>query len=90
MTIGKKAATALLFLVVTTTASFAQPNAQAAKSTDAMTGTPEQRKACGPDVGRLCKSVDPKEGAPAYLACLVENRENLSEGCRVALDNAGQ
>jgi len=88
MATGRKAAIALLFLVG---AAFGQSGtSQPAKPPDSLTGTPEQRKACGPDVSRLCKSVDPKEGAPAYLACLVANRENLSEACRNALDSAGQ
>jgi hypothetical protein len=32
-------------------------------------GTPEQRAACGPDVGRFCKSVKPEDGPFAYRAC---------------------
>jgi hypothetical protein len=91
MAIGQRAAIGLLFLVSAAAVAFGQSGAsQPAKPPDSLTGTPEQRKACGPDVGRLCKSVDPKEGAPAYLACLVANRENLSEACRNALDSAGQ
>lgn len=44
-------------------------------------GTPEQRAACGPDVGRYCKSVKPEEGPFAYLACLQANREKLRPSC---------
>jgi hypothetical protein len=91
MATGQKVAIALWLWVGAAAVAFGQSGApQPAKPPDPLTGTPEQRKACGPDVGRLCKSVDPKEGAPAYLACLVTNRENLSEACRNALDSAGQ
>jgi len=91
MSIGKKTAIVLVFLAAVAPAAFGQSIAsQTAKPPDSLSGTPEQRKACGPDVGRLCKSVDPKEGVPAYLACLVVNRDNLSEACRHALDSAGQ
>ena len=44
-------------------------------------GTPEQRAACGPDVGRFCKQVKPEEGPMAYLNCLQENREKLRPAC---------
>jgi hypothetical protein len=44
-------------------------------------GTPEQRAACGPDVGRFCKSVKPEDGPFAYLACLQENSEKLRPAC---------
>ena len=33
-------------------------------------GTPEQRAACGHDVGRFCKSVKPEDGPFGYLFCL--------------------
>ena len=44
-------------------------------------GTPEQRAACGPDVGRYCKHVKPEEGPMAYLSCLQEHREKLRPAC---------
>jgi hypothetical protein len=37
-------------------------------------GTPEQRTACGSDVGRFCKAIKPEEGTLGYLTCLTENR----------------
>ena len=44
-------------------------------------GTPEQRAACGPDVRRFCKAVDPEDGQFAYLACLQANRAKLRAAC---------
>ena len=44
-------------------------------------GTPEQRAACGPDVGRFCKKVKPEEGPFAYLNCLQANRDKLRRAC---------
>ena len=53
-------------------------------------GTPEQRSACGPDVGRFCKKVKPDEGPFAYLACLKINRDKLRPACRAVLEGNGQ
>ena len=64
---------AALFLVAS------QALAQAQKPDDM--GTPEQRAACGPDVGRFCKHVKPEEGPFAYLNCLQEHREKLRPAC---------
>jgi len=52
-------------------------------------GTPEQRAACGPDVGRYCKSVKPEEGPFAYLACLQKNREKLRPVCLKVIEGGG-
>jgi hypothetical protein len=51
-----------------------------------LTGSPEQRAACGPDVGKFCKTVKASEGAAAYISCLVENYDKLSAACRNILD----
>ena len=59
--------------------SFAQAQSKSAQPQDM--GTPEQRAACGPDVGRYCKAVKPEEGPFAYLACLQANREKLRPAC---------
>ncbi len=53
-------------------------------------GTPEQRSACGPDVGRYCKKVKADEGPFAFLACLKENRAKLRPACRAVLESNGQ
>ncbi len=53
-------------------------------------GTPQQRAACGPDVGRFCKSVKPEEGPFAYLACLQANRTKLRPVCLKVIEGGGQ
>jgi hypothetical protein len=51
-------------------------------------GTPEQRRACTPDVYRLCAGEIPNVGA--ITACLQRHKGNLSSACRAAMDQAGQ
>lgn len=51
-----------------------------------LSGTPEQRAACGPDVGKFCKSIKSSDGTAGYVSCLVENYDKLSEICRSLLD----
>ncbi len=43
-------------------------------------GTPEQRRACTPDVYRLCPSEIPN--VRAITACLRRQKASLSEACR--------
>jgi hypothetical protein len=74
---------AALFLA----AGLAVAHAQAQKPEQM--GTPEQRAACGPDVGRYCKSVKPEEGPFAYLACLQKNREKLRPVCLKVIEGGG-
>jgi hypothetical protein len=62
----------------------AQPSVAQQQSSDM--GTPEQRAACGPDVGRYCKSVKPEDGPFAYLACLQANRAKLRPACVKVID----
>jgi hypothetical protein len=59
--------------------------AQSVQPADEM-GTPQQRAACGPDVGRYCKSVKPEEGPFAYLSCLQANRAKLRPACIKVID----
>jgi hypothetical protein len=51
-------------------------------------GTPEQRRACTPDVYRLCAGEIPNVGA--ITACLHRHKSGLSPACRAAMDQAGQ
>jgi hypothetical protein len=53
----------------------------------AQQGTPEQRRACTPDVYRLCAGEIPN--VRAITACLRRNRSSLSEACRTVFDQAG-
>ena len=52
------------------------------------TGTPDQRRACTPDVYRLCAGEIPN--VRAITACLRRNKANLSDACRAAFDQAQQ
>ena len=46
-------------------------------------GTAEQRAACTPDALRLCSSEIPN--IPRIVACLKQNRSNLSKPCQAAM-----
>jgi hypothetical protein len=48
-------------------------------------GTPEQRKACTPDVYRLCAGEIPN--VRAITACLRRQKASLSEACRVVFEH---
>jgi hypothetical protein len=50
-------------------------------------GTPEQRRACTPDVYRLCAGEIPN--VRAITACLRRNKASLSDACRSVFDQAG-
>jgi hypothetical protein len=71
------AATLGLGLVLTVSASSAW----------AAQGTPEQRRACTPDVYRLCAGEIPN--VRAITACLQRQKGNLSPACRAAMDQNG-
>jgi hypothetical protein len=51
-------------------------------------GTPEQRRACTPDVYRLCAGEIPN--VRAIIACLHRQKGNLSPACRSAMDQNGE
>ena len=50
-------------------------------------GTPEQRRACAPDVYRLCAGEIPN--VRAITACLARQKGNLSPACRAAMGQNG-
>ncbi len=56
----------------------------AAGAADAQQGTPVQRKACTPDVYRLCPGEIPN--VRAITACLRRQKANLSEACRAVFE----
>jgi hypothetical protein len=51
-------------------------------------GTPEQRRACTPDVYRLCAGEIPN--VRAITACLRRNKASLSPACAAAFEQATQ
>jgi hypothetical protein len=58
-----------------------------AGSASAYQGTAEQRRACTPDVYRLCAGEIPN--VRAITACLQRQKGNLSPACRAAMDQNG-
>ncbi|HEX2365702.1 MAG TPA: hypothetical protein VHJ00_11835 [Bradyrhizobium sp.] len=58
-----------------------------AGSASAFQGTAEQRRACTPDVYRLCAGEIPN--VRAITACLQRQKGNLSQACRAAMDQNG-
>ena len=66
--------------------SIAKSAKDSAKDSIDSSGTPEQRAACRPDVRRFCHTVKPEDGSSAYLNCLSEHREKLTEKCRAVLN----
>jgi hypothetical protein len=78
--IGKALVTAIL--LAASTAAFAQQG-------NSM-GTPQEQSACRPDTRRFCTHVKPDQGPFAYLACLQQNRQKLTAGCRLVLESHGQ
>jgi hypothetical protein len=55
----------------------------------AQSGTTAEQAACRPDVRRLCHEVQQGAGPNAYLQCLQEHRDRLSERCRAVLESHG-
>ncbi len=51
-------------------------------------GTPDQRRACTPDVYRLCAGEIPN--VRAITSCLRRNMSSLSDACRSAFAQAQQ
>ncbi|MDI1262396.1 MAG: hypothetical protein PS018_03950 [bacterium] len=56
----------------------------AAGSASAQQGTPEQRRACTPDVYRLCAGEIPN--ARAITACLRRQKSSLSPACAAVFE----
>jgi hypothetical protein len=67
-------------LASATTVSFAQ---------NARSGTPEEQKACAPDVSKYCRAVM-NESDLTILGCLKAYRTKLSKKCDKVLSDNGQ
>ena len=52
-------------------------------------GTPDEQKACARDVQRFCRAVI-DQGDFTILACLQQNRPNITPACDQVLKNNGQ
>jgi hypothetical protein len=53
-------------------------------------GTPEEERACRPDVRKFCSKLKPSAGDLAFLSCLKKNRAKLSKACAAVLKKHGQ
>ena len=73
-----------LALLSSTTTAFAQQGQQPQRS-----GTPEEQAACNRDVQRHCRAVI-NQGDFTILACLQQNRAQISAACNQVLKNHGQ
>jgi hypothetical protein len=60
----------------------------ATNSAFAELATPEQKRACTPDVYRLCAGEIPN--VKAITACLRRQKANLSEACRAVFEQRGE
>jgi hypothetical protein len=60
----------------------------ATSSAFAELATPEQKRACTPDVYRLCAGEIPN--VKAITACLRRQKANLSEACRAVFEQRGE
>ncbi|MES2599956.1 hypothetical protein YH63_021330 [Afipia massiliensis] len=76
-----KALLATTLLVSATVGAFAQAPQRS--------GTPEEQKACAPDVSRYCRAVM-NDGDFVILGCLQANRPKISKKCDAVLRSHGQ
>ena len=74
--ITRRASFVLTFVLLAAMAAIAPARAELA--------TPEQKKACTPDVYRLCAGEIPN--VRAITACLRRQKANLSEACRAVFE----
>lgn len=76
-----KALLATTLLVSATSGVFAQAVQRS--------GTPEEQKACAPDVSRYCRAVM-NDGDLTILGCLQAHRAKISKRCDAVLRSHGQ
>lgn len=77
-----KSLLAATVLVVSVSGAFAQVNPK-------RSGTPEEQRACAPDVSRLCREVM-NDADLIVLGCLKANRAKVSKACDNVLVKNGQ
>ena len=79
MTISRSSARRATFSALAFGLLIAAVTAGSASAQQNYSATPEQRKACTPDVYRLCAGEIPS--APKITACLRAKRDRLSPAC---------
>ncbi len=65
----------------------AAPHSAYAEAQKPHLGSPEQQRACRPDILRHCRAVM-DQSDEAMAACLHANARSLSSACRAALETA--
>jgi hypothetical protein len=70
LAVARRSAVSTLIVAAVTLPAFAE-------------GTPQQRRACTPDVMRLCKAEIPDHAR--ITACLIAKRNSLSEACAMVM-----
>jgi hypothetical protein len=83
MAVTGKTAVLLQTIVAAATLATSTLTAQAADPYSSV-ATAEQRRACTPDVYRLCAAEIPS--VPGITACLRRKKASLSEACRVVFE----
>ena len=78
-----------LALLSSTSAAFAQGLPLPLPLPGARSGTAEEQAACNRDVQRHCRNVI-NQGDFVILACLQQNRAQISPACNQVLKNHGQ
>ncbi len=76
----------LLPLVLALSAVF---DAGSARAQSPHLGSPQQQRACRPDILRHCRTVM-DQSDEAMAACLHANARKLSSACRAALETTGR
>jgi hypothetical protein len=73
---------AATLVVASVSGAFAQVNPK-------RSGTPEEQRACAPDVSRYCRDVM-NDADLVVLGCLKANRAKISKACDKVLSSNGQ
>ena len=77
------------FFLALSLMSISIPGVAMAQGQQPRSGTPQEQEACSRDVQRFCRPVI-DQGDFTILACLKENRPQLSAACRTVLVSHGQ
>ncbi len=77
-----KSLLAATVIVMSVSGAFAQTNPK-------RSGTPEEQRACAPDVSRYCREVM-NDSDLTVLGCLKANRAKVSKACDKVLVSNGQ
>jgi hypothetical protein len=86
----RSAALVLAGSLLSTSAVFAQGPLPLPLPLPNFQGTPEEQRACRPDVVKMCKEVLGQNDNMVVLRCLQSNKVRLSPSCHAVLAHYGQ